>query len=67
VIVGAASGTTDDLLFLKELIEAGTIQSVIDRTYPLEQIPVAHRYIETGQKLGHVVITIGHNRPLITN
>jgi len=60
VIVGAASGTTDDLLFLKELIEAGTIQSVIDRTYPLEQIPVAHRYIETGQKLGHVVITIEH-------
>jgi NADPH:quinone reductase-like Zn-dependent oxidoreductase len=60
VIVGAASGTTDDLLFLKELIEAGTIQSVIDRTYTLEQIPVAHRYIETGQKLGHVVITIDH-------
>jgi NADPH:quinone reductase-like Zn-dependent oxidoreductase len=56
-----ASGTVDDLVYLRDLIEQGKLQTVIDRSYPLEEIVEAHRYVETGAKIGNVVITVAHD------
>ena len=48
----------DDLLVLKDLIEAGKVRPVIDRTYQLSEIPEAVRYLEAGHAQGKVVITV---------
>jgi NADPH:quinone reductase-like Zn-dependent oxidoreductase len=59
VVMQTASGTIGDLNYLRRLVEEGKIRTVIDRTYPLEEIAEAHRFVETGGKKGNVVITVG--------
>ncbi len=56
-----------DIIFLKELVEAGKYKPVIDRHYPLEQIVAAYKYVETGQKTGNVIITLEDKSKLTDN
>ncbi len=58
VICAMASERPEDLEFVRGLVESGKIKSLIDRCYPLEQAAEAHRYVESGRKQGHVVITV---------
>ena len=61
-MLAITKSTKRDILFLKDLIEAGTYRAVVDRRYPLEAIAEAHRYVETGRKTGNVVVIVDETK-----
>ncbi len=54
-----ASETKEQLLFLKKLFEAGKLKAVIDKTYSIDEVVEAHRYVDSGRKKGNVILKIG--------
>ena len=60
IIVGTAIGKAEDLQFLAKLAEAGLYKPTIDQRYPFDQMAKAHRYVDTGRKVGNVVVVLDH-------
>jgi NADPH:quinone reductase-like Zn-dependent oxidoreductase len=63
VAFAIAPRTKEDVLLLRELIEAGKYRAVVDRSYPLDDVAEAHRFVETQQKTGNVVLTVNGRAP----
>jgi NADPH:quinone reductase-like Zn-dependent oxidoreductase len=62
MIFSSGAGTEEHLRAVTELVDSGRLRPVIDRQYPLEQMAEAHRYADTDQKLGNIVIVVGRER-----
>ncbi len=62
VLTGVISHSSEDIAFLRDLIKAGELKPVIDRTYPFERMAEAHAYVEKGHKKGNVAITLEGQR-----
>ncbi len=62
IVFGSSNQNPEDLKYLSNLLATGKITTVIDRTFRLEQMVEAHRYVETGRKKGNVVVTVQHEQ-----